>query len=131
MGNGFSPLHKAVASNDIGDLCVSIQNHGSLIDQQEDEVTILMQQKCGCRVRGMASDHTLSLRSIMVKHVQNKLTALMMACGKGYAPMVRELLRRGAAVDLTDKVTEKYFFSSSVLGMEYRYVCLGPDQIIQ
>ena len=29
----------------------------------------------------------------------------MMASGKGYAPMVRELLRRGAAVDITDKVT--------------------------
>ena len=35
---------------------------------------------------------------------QNKLTALMMACAKGYGPFARELLRRGAAVDLTDKV---------------------------
>ena len=39
---------------------------------------------------------------------QNKLTALMMASGKGYAPMVRELLRRGAAVDMTDKVCIRF-----------------------
>ena len=41
MGNGFSPLHKAVDQNDIGALRLEIQRHGSLIDQQEDEVMIL------------------------------------------------------------------------------------------
>ena len=71
MGNGFSPLHKAVAQNNLSGLCVSLQQHSNLIDAQEDD---------------------------------NRLTALMMACAKGYAPLVRELIRRGAAVDMQDRV---------------------------
>ena len=43
MGNGFSPLHKAVDQNDIGALRLEIQRHGSCIDQQEDEVMIFVE----------------------------------------------------------------------------------------
>lgn len=41
----------------------------------------------------------------MLMRAQHKLTALMMACAKGYGPFARELLRRGAAMDLTDKAS--------------------------
>ena len=71
MGNGFSPLHKAVAQNDLSGLCVALQQNSSVINDREDE---------------------------------SGLTALMMACAKGYAPLSRELIRRGAALDIQDKV---------------------------
>ncbi len=75
MGNGFSPLHKPVAQNDLSGLCVALQQHSTLINAREDD---------------------------------NGLTALMMACAKGYAPLARELIRRGAGLDLQDKVTFMY-----------------------
>jgi hypothetical protein len=102
MGAGQSSIHEATLENNYAKLCTELQDKSNRINDQ-DEVSLL--PDVGDVGGWGICEQNKSTPPLPLP--QNGWTALMIACSKGYDACARELLRRGAEVDIVDKVRTK------------------------
>lgn len=120
MGNGPSALHQAVLAGDLTAVRVAVQQQPGSLDDTEPTVS----RPCRCALRGPESSSSASrsqrtptslllrrrcgrrcvLLPLLACCTQNGWTPLHISAAKGYDVIARELLARGAAPNLVDKV---------------------------